>query len=256
MSNGPASRPTASGSSTWPYGDIHLQSVSSQTAINLTPESPSDETQPAFSPDGERIAFRSTRDGGGIFLMGRTGESVRRLTNDGFNPAWFPDGESIVYATSQGLGGPENRNAFSELWTVPLDAGEPRRSFAGDAVQPRVSSNGRRIAYWSVPSDPATRRFTLSDEPANREIWTVDANGKNPVKVAGHDANDWNPVWSPDGEWLYFLSNRSGSMGLWRVAIDEASGVTSGEPQPLATPACTSRISVSRPMARRACTPP
>ena len=35
-------------------GDIHLQSVSGQTAINLTPGSPSDETQPAFSPDGER----------------------------------------------------------------------------------------------------------------------------------------------------------------------------------------------------------
>ena len=61
--------------------------------------------------------------------------------------------------------------------------------------------------------------------------------GHMPVKAAGHEANDWNPVWSPDGRWLYFLSNRSGGMGLWRVAIDEQSGVTSGEPQPLATPA-------------------
>jgi len=75
--------------------------------------------------------------------MGRTGESVRRMTNDGFSPAWFPDGNSIVYATSRGSvgGGPEYRNAFSELWTVPLEGGEPRRLFAGDAVQPRVSSN-------------------------------------------------------------------------------------------------------------------
>jgi Tol biopolymer transport system component len=109
--------------------------------------------------------------------------------------------------------------------------------FAGDAVQPRVSPNGRRIAYWSIPSDPATRRLNPRGEPANREIWTIDANGNNPVKAAAHDANDWNPVWSPDGIWLYFLSNRAGSMGLWRVAIDETSGVTSGDPQPLATPA-------------------
>jgi Tol biopolymer transport system component len=212
--------------------------VSGQTAINLTPESPSDETQPAFSPDGDTIAFRSTRDGGGIFLMGRTGESVRRLTTGGFNPAWFPDGKSIVYATSEGsFGGPENRNTFSELWTVSAGAGEPRRLFAGDAVQPRVSPSGRRIAYWSVPSDPATRRLVPRDEPANREIWTIDANGNNPVKAAAHDANDWNPVWSADGTWLYFLSNRAGSMGLWRVAIDGTSGVASGDPQPLATPA-------------------
>jgi serine/threonine protein kinase len=104
-------------------GDIYLQSVSGQTPINLTKDSPSAETQPAFSPDGETIAFRSTRDGGGIFLMGRTGESVRRLTNGGFNPAWFPAGESIVYASSESTGGgPENRDTFSELWTVVVDA--------------------------------------------------------------------------------------------------------------------------------------
>ena len=219
-------------------GDIYLQSTSGQTAINLTKDSPSIETQPAFSPDGETIAFRSTRDGGGLFLMGRTGESVRRLTNHGFTAAWFPDGESIVFASSESQGGgPENRNTFSDLWTVPVGPGEPRRLFAGDAVQPRVSPNGKRIAYWSVPSDPSKRQLSAVDEPANRDVWTIDAHGNNPIKVAGHDANDWNPVWSADGRWLYFLSNRSGSMGLWRVAIDETSGVTSGDPQPLATPA-------------------
>ena len=218
-------------------GDIYLQSVTGQTAINLTKDSPTNETTPAFSPDGETIAFRSTRDGGGIFLMGRTGESVRRLTNGGFHPAWFPDGKSIVYASGEGPPGPENRTAFSEIWTVSMDGGEPRRLIAGDAVQPRVSPNGRRIAYWSMPTDPASQRFSSSDQPANRDIWTVDLEGGKPVKVAAHDANDWNPVWSPDGRWLYFLSNRSGSMGLWRVAIDEASGVTRGDPQPLATPA-------------------
>ena len=218
-------------------GDIYLQSVTGQTAINLTKDSPSNETTPAFSPDGETIAFRSTRDGGGIFLMGRTGESVKRLTNDGYNPAWFPNGKSIVYGSGEGPPGPENRTAYSELWTVSVDGGEPRRLSAGDAVQPRVSPHGQRIAYWSIPADPATRRLSTADEPANRDLWTIDANGSNPIRVAGHEANDWNPVWSPDGQWLYFLSNRSGSMGLWRVAIDETSGVTRSEPQPLAAPA-------------------
>ncbi len=217
-------------------GDIYLQSVTGQTAINLTKDTPSNETAASFSPDGETIAFRSNRDGGGIFLMGRTGESVRRLTAGGYNPAWFPDGKTIVYAGGEGPPGPENRTAFSDLWTVSLEGGEPQRLFGGDAVQPRVSPNGRRIAYWSLPSNPAGRLLSAG-EPSNREIWTIDATGSSPLKVAGHDANDWNPVWSPDGKWLYFLSNRSGSMGLWRVAIDETSGVTSGEPQPLATPA-------------------
>ncbi len=218
-------------------GDIQLQSVTGRTAINLTKDSPAVDTTPAFSPDGETIAFRSARDGGGIFLMGRTGESVRRLTSSGFHPAWFPDGKSIVYAGAEGPPGPENRGVLSDLWTISADGGEPRRLFLGDAVQPRVSPRGLRIAFWSLPADAATGTLTPTDQPANRDIWTITVDGRNPVRVAGHDANDWNPVWSPDGRWLYFLSNRAGGMGLWRVAIDEASGATSGDPAQLTAPA-------------------
>ena len=79
--------------------DIFLQSTTGQTPINLTPDSTDDDDQPAFSPDGERIAFRSSRDGGGIFVMGRTGEAVRRLTREGFKPAWSPDGKEIAFTT-------------------------------------------------------------------------------------------------------------------------------------------------------------
>jgi len=43
---------------------------------------------PALSPDGAQVAFRSDREGGGIFLMGALGESVRHLTDFGYNPAW------------------------------------------------------------------------------------------------------------------------------------------------------------------------
>ncbi len=49
--------------------------------------------------------------------------------------------------------------------------------------------------------------------------------------------NDWSPTWSPDGRYLYFSSDRGGSMNLWRVRIDESSGRRLGEPEPLTTPA-------------------
>ena len=60
-------------------GDVFIQRVGGGNAINLTPDSPGDDTHPAFSPDGSRIAFRSGREGGGLFVMGSTGESVKRL---------------------------------------------------------------------------------------------------------------------------------------------------------------------------------
>ena len=79
--------------------DIYLQSIGGQTAINLTIDSPAIDDEPAFSPDGERIAFRSARDGGGLYVMGRTGEAPRRVASNGHYPAWSPDGQSIVYST-------------------------------------------------------------------------------------------------------------------------------------------------------------
>jgi serine/threonine protein kinase len=74
--------------------DIFLLRVGGRNPTPLT-VSQADDNQPAFSPDGEQIAFRSTRDGGGVFLMGSTGESITRLTDFGFNPSWSPDGREI-----------------------------------------------------------------------------------------------------------------------------------------------------------------
>jgi len=77
--------------------------VGGKNPIHLTKDSPDDDTQPAFSPDGERIAFRSERDGGGLFVMGATGESAKRLTDFGYHPAWSPDGQEIACARRKSI---------------------------------------------------------------------------------------------------------------------------------------------------------
>jgi len=56
------------------------------------------------------------------------------------------------------------------------------------------------------------------------------------IQVTGDTAMDWNPVWSPDGHYLYFSSNRGGSMNLWRVPIEEQSGRVLGTYEPVTTP--------------------
>jgi eukaryotic-like serine/threonine-protein kinase len=197
--------------------DIYLLRVGGARAINLTADSPAHDQQAVFSPDGERILFRSERDGGGIFLMGATGESVRRVTSAGFDPAWSPDGRSLVYST-EAVFDPYARRAQAALFTVDIESGRTTQLTETDAVQPAWSPDGSRIAYWA-------------NAGGQRDIWTVDAGGGTPVAVTADAATDWSPEWSPDGRWLYFSSDRGGSMNIWRVPIDQRTGVASGPPQ-------------------------
>lgn len=58
---------------------------------------------------------------------------------------------------------------------------------------------------------------------------------------------DWNPVWSPDGKFIYFISNRKGAPSLWRAPVDEATGRATGEPEPIIGPLAQSwQLNVSR----------
>ena len=219
--------------------DIYLQRVGGRNPINLTPDSPDADTTPAFSPDGARIAFRSERDGGGIFVMGSTGESVRRLTTFGYDPAWSPDGTRIVFSSEDGSNA-WSREGTGQLSVVSVADGAVQQiPTAGDAVQPSWSPNGHRIAYWG-----------LTGSGGQRDLWTMPADGSDEpaaVRITEDTAVDFDPVWSPDGSALYFASERGGSMNLWKVAIDEVSGRVLGEPRPVTTPSrISSSISLSR----------
>src|SRR6266704_1647227 len=131
-----------------------MSRVGGKNPINLTKDSPADDTQPAFSPDGERIAFRSERNGGGIFVMGATGESVRRLTDFGNNPAWSPDGKNIVFGAALAEDPATRFGSDSQLWVANASSGEKQQitkpSSVPDAVQPNWSPHGHRIAYWAT----------------------------------------------------------------------------------------------------------
>ena len=209
--------------------DLYLLRVGGRKSILLTEDSDADDYAPAFSPDGSRIAFRSERSGGGIFVMEATGESVRRVTDFGFDPRWSPDGRSLVVADER-VADPMSRALSSGLWVVTIADGQRRRVAKADAVGGRWSPGGLRIVYWGLSG-----RGGASD----RDIATVAADGsqaESPVWLTADAAVDWSPTWSPDGRYIYFASSRGGTMNLWRLAIDEASGRAQGAPEPVTTP--------------------
>jgi eukaryotic-like serine/threonine-protein kinase len=215
--------------------DIYQQRVGGKNADNLTADSPEDDTQPAYSPNGERIAFRSERDGGGIFIMGASGESARRLTSFGYNPAWSPDGKQIVCATQSAVDAILRGNPQSQLWAIEVATQNKRLITEGDAVQPSWSPHAHRIAYWN------------KHKGGQRDVWTISTTQADPVQVTDDAAEDWNPIWSPDGNYLYFVSTRGGYMNVWRVRIDEQSGKVLSEPEPVTLPASSAQhICLSR----------
>jgi Tol biopolymer transport system component len=203
--------------------DIWVQRAGGQKPTDLTSDCDKDSYSPAFSPDGNLIAYGSQCGGAGIFLMGATGENARKLTSFGSDPSWSPDGSEVGWK-------PWARVGTSAIWAVEAVSGKTRRLFVGDAVQASISPHRLRIAYWG-----------LVFPKSQRDIWTIPyrglASGEKPVAITQDPALDWNPVWSADGRFLYFLSNRDGAMNLWRVRVDEATGKTLGPPESQTLPA-------------------
>jgi eukaryotic-like serine/threonine-protein kinase len=197
---------------TW---DIYVQRVGGRNPVLVAGDSTLDEEWPAYSPDGRQIAY--CLRGGGIFVVGATGESARRLTSFGANPAWSPDGKRIVFGSEE-VQTAYNVNNTGTLWTVETSGGEPVRldpRGAGGFYQPAWSPSGKRIAYWSVIG-------------GQRDLETIPAGGGPRVKVTNDAAVDWAPTWSPDGKSLYFASDRGGTMGIWSIPVDEGSGRATG----------------------------
>jgi Tol biopolymer transport system component len=112
-----------------PEGDIWVMDADGTNQINLTNNLAQDNRAPAWSPDGNKIAFASMRDATGeqdfnIWVMNTDGTNITRVTSSapwpaGFDswPAWSPDSTRIAY---QGGGGPQG-----EIWVINADGSNP-----------------------------------------------------------------------------------------------------------------------------------
>ncbi len=186
-------------------------------ALRLTHE-PTDDRFPVWSPDGSMIAFVSWRQGDAeIFAISPDGTDVRNLTQHpawDVGPSWSPDGHYLAFFSV--------RANYRELYIMAADGSDPRQiTFhnnpynAYNSGPPAWSPDGRRMALVTVFESNAD--VTLIEASCLTEGERCTDEG---TKIAPSAAADVSPFWSPDGRWLYFLSDRTGPLMILRADPD------------------------------------
>jgi len=188
-------------------GEIYLMGADGRNQINLTNNDAS-ETYPAWSPDGSKIVFISTRNSNyeitgtydyEIYVMTADGSNQIRLTDNDKREgylAWSQDGSKIAFVSD--WDGIKDWPGL-EICVMDADGSNVIRLTNNDSRDdlPAWSPDGSKIAF-------------ASDRDGDREIFVMDADGGNVIRLTDDDSLDFSPAWSPDGNKIAFASDRNG----------------------------------------------
>src|SRR2546425_4754624 len=202
-----------------------------------------------FSPDGKSIAFASGEswNGGSDFRLmrldlasGAENQISPKTFFDITDLKWLPDGDGLLLAAK------ENHDGRLRIWHVSTATGEARAltkdatdyiSFSLDKaadkmIATQVSNTFHlylaRMADASNPKSLAVARTGVAFAPDGKivyegndgDIWTINRDGGEQRQLTNNSFSDVYPRMSPDGHYIFFTSNRSGSTQVWRMNVD------------------------------------
>lgn len=212
-------------------GDIYKVAAEGGTAIRLTSQE-SYECTPVWSPDGRHIAFASDRYGNfDLFIMPAEGGSARRLTTHSASElptAFTPDGRYLLFTASiqdPAASALFPHKAMSELYRVPVAGGRTEQVLGTPAEALCYEPNGKRFLYQDRKGgENEWRKHHTSS--VTRDIWLYDSTSGQHTNLTQRAGEDRNPVLSPDGQTVYFLSERDGgSFNVYSFPLDAPQSV-------------------------------
>jgi Tol biopolymer transport system component len=185
--------------------DVYVSPLDVETAKQLTFRR-ADDGQPAWSPDGRRLAFKTAQFGSNqlaVITADGTGETLLTRTfrfSEG-QPAWSPDATKLLYRRT-----PENplvQNGDTWVLDVAASAQDPTLPVTqavllrtGDERYPSYSPDGTQIAFRGD--------LDLAEPSGDEEIYVMNADGTNVRQLTSNADFDSAPSWSPDGGWILF----------------------------------------------------
>ncbi|HWH03211.1 MAG TPA: Ig-like domain-containing protein [Gemmatimonadales bacterium] len=198
-------------------GKNHLFSLerSSLTELRRVTNDSGPEVEPAFSSDGSRIVFVSTRDGiAQLYLMDADGTNRLRLTNrqqPDSRPVFAPDGQTVVFqSTREG-----KKDGLEQIWSVNVDGtGLKVLTDSGGNRQPSVSPDGQTIAFIS------------NRDNKTPHVWLMNRDGTNQrAFIRGGAQREVEPHFLKDGSLAFLVQRKDNGRDVTQVMkADLASG--------------------------------
>jgi TolB protein len=193
-------------------GDLWIVAADGSHRRRLTHSGQGIDYSPTWSPDGSRVAFRTTRgspsgpDPSNIFVVNADGSGEHQLTPPrgpaagGLFPAWSPDGRWIAYSNGAGIN-----------LVRPDGSGRRPLGVAGECSI--WSPDGSKLLFCS-------NGINRGEGVENWDVFVMDANGTHVRRLTSDVAQDYPGAWSPDGTQLAFFSRRDGDGEVYVMDAD------------------------------------
>jgi Tol biopolymer transport system component len=196
---------------------IYIKPIGGTRAVLLTDDTVGVQSQPRYSPDGRQVLYLSR---GGVFAApAHGGQATALVAPTGANvvaATWSPDGLGIAFVRRESV-------YVATPYTAP-----PR--FVVRELAPRScawSPDGKYLACVNGNSTALSLGTDFGNLGTNHIVIVDIARGA--TRTLGDTLSfNQSPAWSPDGEWLYYISDRLGARDLFRVRM--ANGAAQGEP--------------------------
>lgn len=174
-------------------GDLYTVPAEEGVARNLTRSSHADEDHPAFSPDGALIAYTTDTTGGQQLAVRPSAGGAERVltqfeTGYLYSPVFSPDGKQIAVSDN-----------LHRVWIVPAEGGPPRQ-VAQDRFQ--------EVHDYAFSPDSRYLVFSMRRDQNESSLWLYDLSEARLVPISTGEENDFAPLFTRDGKYLLFVSNR------------------------------------------------